>query len=167
VGALDQLMEHDIHLGCLGEDHVPWIDQSLHSPHGKSSIVYSYQMHVFKVDIIYFQDFYEEYDKYALASSYFDLKEYDRAVYFLQDCNSSKNYFLHMYGRYLADEKRKVDNASSLTSLLSAPEREVTSPSDFKVVGALDQLMEHDIHLGCLGEDHVPWIVFSTRLQQF
>jgi hypothetical protein len=25
----------------------------------------------------------------------------------------------------------------SLTSLLSAPEREVTSPSDFKVVGAL------------------------------
>jgi hypothetical protein len=26
----------------------------------------------------------------------------------------------------------------SLTSLLSAPEREVTSPSDFKVVGALD-----------------------------
>jgi hypothetical protein len=67
---------------------------------------------VFKIDIIYFQDFYEEYDKYALASSYFDLKEYDRAVYFLQDCNSSKNYFLHMYGRYLADEKRKVDNAS-------------------------------------------------------
>ena len=32
------------------------------------------------------------------------------------------------------------DNAPrmlSLTSLLSAPEREVTSPSDFKVVGAL------------------------------
>jgi hypothetical protein len=27
----------------------------------------------------------------------------------------------------------------SLTSLLSAPEREVTSPSDFKVVGALDR----------------------------
>jgi hypothetical protein len=27
----------------------------------------------------------------------------------------------------------------SLTSLLSAPEREVTSPSDFKVVGALMQ----------------------------
>jgi hypothetical protein len=28
----------------------------------------------------------------------------------------------------------------SLTSLLSAPEREVTSPSDFKVVGALNEL---------------------------
>ena len=51
VGALDQLMEHDIHLGCLGEDHVPWIDQSLHSPHGKSSIVYSYQMHETKLDV--------------------------------------------------------------------------------------------------------------------
>jgi hypothetical protein len=29
----------------------------------------------------------------------------------------------------------------SLTSLLSAPEREVPSPSDFKVVGALRQVM--------------------------
>ena len=29
-------MEHDIHLGrgALGEYHVPWIDQSLYSPHG-------------------------------------------------------------------------------------------------------------------------------------
>jgi hypothetical protein len=26
-------MEHDIHLGCLGEYHVPWVDQSLYSPH--------------------------------------------------------------------------------------------------------------------------------------
>jgi hypothetical protein len=29
----------------------------------------------------------------------------------------------------------------SLTSLLSAPEREVTSPSDFKVVGALTNMV--------------------------
>ena len=33
-------MEHDIHFGCLGEYHVPWVDQSLYSPHQKSSIVY-------------------------------------------------------------------------------------------------------------------------------
>jgi hypothetical protein len=33
-------MEHDIILGCLGEYHVPWVDQSLYSPHRKSSIVY-------------------------------------------------------------------------------------------------------------------------------
>ena len=25
---IDQPMEHDIHLGCLGEYHVPWVDQS-------------------------------------------------------------------------------------------------------------------------------------------
>jgi hypothetical protein len=31
----------------------------------------------------------------------------------------------------------------SLTSLLSAPEREVTSPSDFKVVGALHSRLTH------------------------
>ena len=29
---IDQPMEHDIHLGCLGEYHVPWVDQSLYSP---------------------------------------------------------------------------------------------------------------------------------------
>ena len=58
------------------------------------------------------KNFFEEYDKFALATSYFDLKEYDRAVHFLQDCTSPKNYFLQIYGRYLADEKRKVDNAS-------------------------------------------------------
>jgi hypothetical protein len=39
---IDQPMEHDIHLRCLGEYHVPWVDQSLYSPHRKSSIVYWY-----------------------------------------------------------------------------------------------------------------------------
>ncbi|KAK3096228.1 hypothetical protein FSP39_024698 [Pinctada imbricata] len=56
--------------------------------------------------------FIHDYDKYTLAASYFDLKEYDRAAFFVQDCWSPKAYFLHMYGRYLADEKRKIDNAS-------------------------------------------------------
>lgn len=60
---------------------------------------------------IFLQDFIEEYDKFCLASSFFDLKEYDRAAYFVQDCKNKKSYFLHMYGRYLADEKRKLDNA--------------------------------------------------------
>jgi hypothetical protein len=37
---IDQPMEHDIHLGQggLGEYHVPWVEQSLYSPHGKSLI---------------------------------------------------------------------------------------------------------------------------------
>jgi len=35
---IDQPMEHDIHLvrNGRGEYHVPWVDQSLYSPHGKS-----------------------------------------------------------------------------------------------------------------------------------
>ena len=44
--------------------------------------------------------------------TYFDLKEYDRAGYFLENCSSPKCYFLYMYSRYLADEKRKLDKAS-------------------------------------------------------
>ncbi|XP_045189720.2 cell division cycle protein 23 homolog [Mercenaria mercenaria] len=53
-----------------------------------------------------------EYDQFSLATSYFDLKEYDRAAFFLKECTSPKCYFLYMYSRYLADEKRKLDKAS-------------------------------------------------------
>jgi len=46
-------MEHDIHLGCFGEYHVPWVDPSWYSPHRKSSIVY-YRLLLFcLVSVIY------------------------------------------------------------------------------------------------------------------
>ncbi|XP_048399145.1 cell division cycle protein 23 homolog [Stegostoma tigrinum] len=48
-------------------------------------------------------------DAYTLAKSYFDLKEYDRAAYFLKGCQSQKAYFLYMYSRYLSGEKKKDD----------------------------------------------------------
>ncbi|GAA6102099.1 cell division cycle protein 23 homolog isoform X1 [Tachysurus ichikawai] len=48
-------------------------------------------------------------DALCLAKSYFDLKEYDRAAYFLRDCRSQKAYFLYMYSRYLSGEKKKDD----------------------------------------------------------
>ncbi|XP_070541258.1 cell division cycle protein 23 homolog [Ptychodera flava] len=54
-------------------------------------------------------EFLEEFDQYTLAKSYFDLKEYDRAAYFVEKCKSSRAYFLHIYGRYLSGEKKKYD----------------------------------------------------------
>jgi hypothetical protein len=42
-------MEHDIHLGYLDEYDVPWVDQSLYSPDGKSSIVY-WTFHIYVVE---------------------------------------------------------------------------------------------------------------------
>uniref|UniRef100_W5MTM3 CDC23 (cell division cycle 23, yeast, homolog) n=1 Tax=Lepisosteus oculatus TaxID=7918 RepID=W5MTM3_LEPOC len=51
----------------------------------------------------------QDLDTYALAKSYFDLKEYDRAAYFLRGCRSQKAYFLYMYSRYLSGEKKKDD----------------------------------------------------------
>jgi pyruvate carboxylase len=44
-------MEHDIHLGCLDEYLVPWVDQSFYSPHGKSSIVYNIENFHFQTNI--------------------------------------------------------------------------------------------------------------------
>ncbi|XP_005992446.1 cell division cycle protein 23 homolog isoform X1 [Latimeria chalumnae] len=52
----------------------------------------------------------QDLDAYTLAKSYFDLKEYDRAAYFLQSCKSQKAYFLYMYARYLSGEKKKDDD---------------------------------------------------------
>lgn len=43
----------------------------------------------------------QDLDALTLAKSYFDLKEYDRAAYFLKGCCSQKSYFLYMYSRYL------------------------------------------------------------------
>lgn len=43
----------------------------------------------------------QDFDALCLAKSYFDLKEYDRAAYFLRGCCSQKAYFLYMYSCYL------------------------------------------------------------------
>ncbi|XDV39145.1 hypothetical protein PO909_008425 [Leuciscus waleckii] len=51
----------------------------------------------------------QDLDAFCLAKSYFDLKEYDRAAYFLRGCRSQKAYFLYMYSRYLSGEKKKDD----------------------------------------------------------
>ena len=62
------------------------------------------------VTVFNFQAFWEEYDVYTLAKSYFDLKEFDRAHHTLRNCSSPKPYFLRMYSLYMADQKKKADN---------------------------------------------------------
>ncbi|XP_034946511.1 cell division cycle protein 23 homolog isoform X2 [Chelonus insularis] len=49
-----------------------------------------------------------ENDMYILAKSYFDLKEYDRAAYFIKDGLTPRSKFLHLYARYLSGEKKKI-----------------------------------------------------------
>ncbi|XP_063977279.1 cell division cycle protein 23 homolog [Diachasmimorpha longicaudata] len=49
-----------------------------------------------------------EDDQYILAKSYFDLKEYDRAAYFIKSCKNPKTRFLYLYSRYLSGEKKKI-----------------------------------------------------------
>lgn len=53
----------------------------------------------------------------SLATSYFDLKEYDRAAYVLRDLKNPLPYFLHMYAEFLAEETRRLDNASDSVGL--------------------------------------------------
>lgn len=56
----------------------------------------------------------DEDDMYILAKSYFDLKEYDRAAYFVQDCKTPKAHFLNLYSRYLSGEKKKTDDMTDV-----------------------------------------------------
>lgn len=79
----------------------------------------------------------DEYDRYYVAKTYFDCREYDRAAFFTSDCQSAAPKFLHYYSMYLAKEKRKLDNMtedmiveasstydSDLTDLLKAEHKE-------------------------------------------
>ncbi|XP_071948215.1 anaphase-promoting complex subunit 8-like [Antedon mediterranea] len=55
------------------------------------------------------EDFLLEFDKYTLGKSYLDVKEYDRAAFFVKDCTSHKAYFIYAYAKYLAGEKQRYD----------------------------------------------------------
>ncbi|KAG8231925.1 hypothetical protein J437_LFUL011394 [Ladona fulva] len=72
-----------------------------------------------------------EDDSYLLAKSYFDLKEYDRCAFFTSSCRVPKARFLHFYSRYLASEKKRINNMTEKT--LSA----VMEPSE---MGHLQEL---------------------------
>ncbi|XP_014675357.1 PREDICTED: cell division cycle protein 23 homolog [Priapulus caudatus] len=61
-----------------------------------------------------------EHERYLLAKNYFDLREYDRAAFFTTFAKSDKLYFLHIYSRYMAGEKRKNDDR--IETLVSVPE---------------------------------------------
>lgn len=54
-------------------------------------------------------EFLKDFDKYTLGKAYFDLKEFKRAAFFLEDCTSHKGYFILMYSHYLDGEKHKND----------------------------------------------------------
>ena len=43
-----------------------------------------------------------------LAKTFFDLREYERAAFFVDDCQSNKAFFLHMYADYLVSPWPKV-----------------------------------------------------------
>ncbi|XP_036327732.1 cell division cycle protein 23 homolog [Rhagoletis pomonella] len=58
-----------------------------------------------------------EYDNYFLAKSYFDVREYDRAAYFVRNCESSVPRFLHLYATYMSREKRRLDSTTDRSNL--------------------------------------------------
>ena len=65
------------------------------------------------------QEYFRDLDKVSLATSYFDLKEYDRAAHVVRDLKNPLPYFLHMYAEFLAEETRRLDNTSDSVGLYS------------------------------------------------
>jgi anaphase-promoting complex subunit 8 len=58
----------------------------------------------------------KEFVKFQLARSYFNLKEYVRASFYLNECESPCAYFLYIYSKYMSIMKKSVDNRADLIS---------------------------------------------------
>ncbi|XP_046385821.1 cell division cycle protein 23 homolog isoform X2 [Ischnura elegans] len=86
-----------------------------------------------------------ESDSYLLAKSYFDLKEYDRCAFFTESCRVPKTRFLHLYSRYLASEKKRINNMTEKT--LSA----VMEPSEMGPLRELASDLRRERSEGSLG----------------
>ena len=54
-----------------------------------------------------------------MSKSFFDLKEYDRAAHFTEDCSSEICVFLHFYSKYLSAEKKRVDSETEVMKTTS------------------------------------------------
>lgn len=61
-----------------------------------------------------------ERDVYDMAKGYFDLREYDRAAYFVQNAQSPVPKFLYFYSMYMAKEKKRLDNMTDKAILLES-----------------------------------------------
>ncbi|CAB4254874.1 similar to Saccharomyces cerevisiae YHR166C CDC23 Subunit of the Anaphase-Promoting Complex/Cyclosome (APC/C) [Maudiozyma barnettii] len=56
----------------------------------------------------------DEFDKYLLASSLFDCKEFDRCVYFLANVDEPRLMFLKLYCKYLSWDKKTVESVENV-----------------------------------------------------
>ena len=55
-----------------------------------------------------------------MAKSFFDLKEYDRAAHFTEECSSDLCVFLHLYSKYMSAEKKRVDSETEVMKTSAA-----------------------------------------------
>ncbi|KAI5854374.1 anaphase promoting complex subunit 8 [Tricharina praecox] len=98
-----------------------------------------------------------EFNQYLLAKSYFDVHEYDRASFVLQNCKSSKARFLHLYARYIAGEKRRDEDSEMVLGPLDGAEtrnKEVAG-----ILTALEEIFAEKDGDTMWGEDD-SWLLF-------
>lgn len=58
-----------------------------------------------------------EVDKYDVCKALFDLREYDRAAFYVENSKSPVARFMHFYCSYMAKEKRRLDNLTDHANL--------------------------------------------------
>lgn len=59
---------------------------------------------------------------YYMCKCYFDLKEYDRCAFFAENCSTPCVKFLSFYAKYLALEKKRVEEMTEPTCSLDSPQ---------------------------------------------
>ncbi|ORX92888.1 anaphase-promoting complex subunit Apc8 [Basidiobolus meristosporus CBS 931.73] len=77
-------------------------------------------------------------DRYQLAKSYFDLREFDRCSYTLRDASDNKSRFLKLYAKYLSGEKKKEEKNQDIMGL--ADEKRILNENVSEILEDLEPL---------------------------
>lgn len=73
----------------------------------------------------------DEFDKYLLASSLFDCKEFDRCVYFLNDVEEPRLKFFKLYCKYLSWDKKTIESTENILVTGKVPNNSKEKDHDF------------------------------------
>lgn len=85
----------------------------------------------------------KDYDRFIMAKSFFQCKEFDRCSHTLKSCTSSSSVFLKLYSNYLSIDKRDLEEADGSMRLLSSSDTKSEEAPDsklLKIVQEIEQL---------------------------
>ncbi|KAI8323688.1 TPR-like protein [Martensiomyces pterosporus] len=85
----------------------------------------------------------EDRDRFAMAKCLFDMREFDRAAFYLQDCQGPRAQFLRLYSRYLSRERRTCESGAAGSQAHRSQDRNAAA-ADRELLAIRDELQTVD-----------------------